>query len=429
MNMKLPYRYRVLILLFFLILITYLDRFCIALVGVEIKSEFNLTNGQFGWVVSAFALAYALFEIPSAVLGDRIGQRSVLIRIVLWWSLFTALTGLTTGFVSLIVVRFLFGMGEAGAFPNSSGVVSHWFPARETARSISSLFIGLNAGAAIAPLIVIPIAAAFGWRSSFFVNGFIGLVWVLVCFVWFKNNPSDVKKISKEERDYIEKERPFINRHQALSWKKALANPSLRALVIAFFCSQWGLFFFVSWMPVYLQEGRHFSKADVKIISSSLFIFGIAGSIFSGWLSDWMVKRKGLRFGRRFIGAFALGFLGISFFIDAITTNNTLAMVSLITGYLIFSFNGIVSFSVCLDLGGNSAGTVAGIMNFFGQIGSFFLGIVFGKVADYTHNFNASLYVLAFVLCTGSLFWLAVDPRKKVIAESGHLLELLKIKA
>src|SRR5215472_6144016 len=166
MKNKFPYRYRLLVFLFFLTLITYLDRVCISLVGVRMKTEFSLSNEQFGFVQGAFALAYALFEIPSGALGDRIGQRAVLIRIVLWWSLFTALTGATTGLVSLIAVRFLFGMGESGAYPTSSAVISRWFPAGETARSMSSLFVGQNAGAAIAPLIVIPIAASFGWRAS-----------------------------------------------------------------------------------------------------------------------------------------------------------------------------------------------------------------------------------------------------------------------
>src|SRR5262245_61446986 len=119
---KFPYRYRVLVFLFFLTFITYLDRIAISLVGVRIKADFDLSNEEFGWVVAAFSLAYALFEIPSGILGDRIGQRAVLIRIVLWWSLFTVLTGLTTGLITLIIVRFLFGVGEAGAYPNSSAV-------------------------------------------------------------------------------------------------------------------------------------------------------------------------------------------------------------------------------------------------------------------------------------------------------------------
>ena len=240
-----PYRYRVQILLFFLILITYLDRVCISLVGVKIKSEFKLTNEQFGWVLGAFALAYALFEIPSGVLGDRIGQRKVFIRIVLWWSLFTALTGATTGLLTLMSTRFLFGMGESGAFPNSSGTISRWFPTAETARSTSWLFIGSNVGAAIAPLIVIPIAAAYGWRAPFFVNGLIGLIWVAVCFLWFKNNPAEMKNITREEKSFIETNRRFINHRQKFPWKAAFKNRSLWALVAAFFCSQWGLYFFL----------------------------------------------------------------------------------------------------------------------------------------------------------------------------------------
>src|SRR5262245_39738090 len=129
MNRKFPYRYRVLIFLFSLMFITYLDRICIGLVGKRVITEFHLTNEQFGWVLSAFSLSYALFEIPSGILGDRNGQKAVLTRIVLWWSLFTILTGVTTGLVSLIIVRFLFGMGEAGALPNGSGVISRWMPA------------------------------------------------------------------------------------------------------------------------------------------------------------------------------------------------------------------------------------------------------------------------------------------------------------
>src|SRR5215813_4058587 len=137
MIQKFPYRYRVLIFLFFLMFITYLDRICIGLVGKRIITEFHLSNTQFGWVLSAFSLAYALFEIPSGIMGDRRGQKVVLTRIVLWWSLFTVLTGFTTGFVSLLIVRFLFGMGESGALPNTSGVISRWFPVHELSRGLS----------------------------------------------------------------------------------------------------------------------------------------------------------------------------------------------------------------------------------------------------------------------------------------------------
>src|SRR6476620_519777 len=337
MSQKIPYRYRVLLFLFFLSFITYLDRICISLVGVRIKSEFNLTNEQFGWVLGAFALAYAIFEIPSGILGDRIGQKAVFIRIVLWWSLFTALTGMTTGLISLIVVRFLFGMGESGAYPTSSSVISRWFPTNETARSMSALFVGQNAAAAIAPLIVIPVAVAFGWRASFFANGFIGLGWVIICYVWFRNNPSEMKGISAEERSYIENNRRFTEHRQRFSWKIALKSRSLRGLVAALFCSQWAQYFFIAWMPVYLQEGRHFSENDVKIITSNFFMLGIAGVVLAGFSSDWLAKGKGLRFARRFLGMFPLGILAVLFFIAATTTSNTVVITSLYIGQLFYS--------------------------------------------------------------------------------------------
>src|SRR5882757_3064426 len=317
MKKKFPYRHRVLILLFFLILITYLDRVSISLVGVRIKAAFNLNNEQFGWVLGAFALAYALFEIPSGMLGDRIGQRAVFLRIVLWWSLFTALTGAVTGLTTLMITRFLFGIGESGAFPNSAGVMGRWFPRTENGRSMSTLLIGMNAGAAVAPLIVVPVAVAFGWRAPFFVNGVIGILWVLVCWLWFRNEPSEMKGISTEETRLIEENRRFTSYHQSFPWKTILRNRNIWTMLVSFFCSQWALYFFIAWMPVYLQQGRHLSENNMKLATSYLFIIGIAGALISGIWSDWLVKKKGLSFGRRFVGLIALGMTGLCFLVAA----------------------------------------------------------------------------------------------------------------
>jgi sugar phosphate permease len=369
-------------------------------------------------VLASFSLAYALFEIPSGILGDRMGQRSVLIRIVLWWSIFTALTGMTTGLISLIIVRFLFGIGEAGAFPNSSGVISRWFPASETSKGLSSVFLGLNVGAAIAPLIVIPVAVHYGWRTIFFANGFIGLMWVTACYFWFRNNPSEMKGISKEERSYIEENRRFKVHPKKVNWKLALKNRNLLVLATAFLCSQWGNYFFIAWMPVYLQEGKHFSENEMKMTSFYVFITGIIVVMSVGLLSDWLVKKRGVLFSRRFFGMFALGGLSASLIVTCFISNNTLVAIALITGHLFFSANGIASFSTCVDIGGSNAGTVAGVMNFFGQIGGFLLSISFGKIADLANNFNLAVFILAAVLLVGCLLWLLVDPRKQVVMES-----------
>ena len=417
MKIKLAYRYRVLVFLFFLILITYLDRISISLVGVRIKEEFHLTHTQWGWVVGAFSIAYALFEIPSGMLGDRRGQRAGLIRIVLWWSLFTALTGVTTGLTSLVINRFLFGMGEAGAYPNSTAVISRWFPVGESSLGISSLTAGQSLGAAVAPFIVVPIAVYLGWRTTFFINGAVGLMWVAVCVYWFKNNPSDIKGISSAEKDFIETNRCYSSHDESISWKSILTNRSLLALLIAFFCSQWNMYFLVAWMPNYFREGRNFTESDMMWVTSAVFAPAVVTSFFGGLLSDWIIKKKGLKFGRRFMGTFCLALPGTLFLVAATTTSNTLLITCFALCNVLQMCFGMAAFGVCVNIGGRHTGRIAGIMNCVGQTGAFLMAIFFGKIVDLTHSFNAPLFVIASVLFIGSFLFLLVDPTKKLASE------------
>jgi MFS transporter, ACS family, glucarate transporter len=409
-----PYRYRVLILLCSLTTLTYLDRICISIVGVRIKAELSLSNEQFGWVLASFALAYALFEIPSGVLGDRIGPRALFIRIVLWWSLFTALTGLATGLVSLIILRFLFGMGESGTYPNCLITISRWFPANETGRALTWVGIGSQIGSAVAPLIIIPLTASYGWRMPFYVNALIGVIWVLCCFFWFRNFPAEMHNISVKEQHYIENNSRFSSGQQLIPFKIIFKNRTLWALMFMYFCCQWANYFFVAWMPVYLQEGRHFSEAETSPVIFALFSTGITGFLAGGFFGDWIVKRKGLRFGRRFIGMTGLGLCGLMIFLSAVTSQNTISAYCLIAANGFFSFGVMVSYAVCSDIGRNNTGTVTGAMNFFGQMGAFFLALIFGKIADMTHNFTYPIFIVAFVMFTGCLLWLAIDPTKRL---------------
>jgi len=417
MRKQLPYRHRVQVLLFFLILITYLDRVTISLVGVRIKTEFHLSNEQFGWVLGSFALAYALFEIPAGILGDRIGQRKMLLRIVTCWSLFTALTGFTTGLVSLLIVRFCFGIGEAGAFPTASAAVSRWFPAAETARGISSQTLGVNVGAALAPLIVVPIAIALGWRAPFFVNGAIGCIWIIVCYLWFRDDPIEMKHIPIDEINLIHSTRKQPKHHHPFPWKTALRSRNIWALGITFFSSQCGLYFFIAWMPIYLQQGLRFTESNMKTIMTLLFVAGIAGGLAGGIIADRLTRIKGLNFSRRLIGCFALAAMGGCFIAAALTPNRLTATALLILANACFMFYPITAFATCVDIGGRHCGTVAGTMNFFGQLGSFFIGIAFGRIVDKTHNFNTPLLYIAAILIAGSAIWLLVNPSQKLAKE------------
>jgi ACS family glucarate transporter-like MFS transporter len=415
--LKFPYRHRVRALIFFLILITYLDRITISLVGVRIKSAFHLSNTQFGWVVGAFALAYAIFEIPSALLGDRIGQRKVFLRIVVWWSVFTALTGAVNGLTSLILVRFLFGIGESGAYPNCSGVVARWFPKSETTRGISWMSMGSNAGAAIAPLLVVPLAIYYGWRMPFFVNGVIGLIWVMVCYRWFRNHPAEMKKISPEEKEYIEQNRCFVSHKANFPWKRALKNYMLWALVISFFCTQWANYFFIAWMPNWLQEGKHFTEQQMKLATSYVFIIGILSSFICGIFSDRLVRKKGLRVARRAIAISCFILMAGLILISAGTNDPLIVTVALISAHFFQAPAIITCFSTCVNMGGDRAATVAGIMNFFGQMGAFLMSVIFGKIVDLTHSFNAPMFVMVGVLLIGAICWLLIDASKQITVE------------
>jgi len=409
-----PYRFRVLVLLCGLTTLTYMDRICVSIVGVRIKAALHLSNEQFGWVLAAFALAYALFEIPSGMLGDRIGPKRVFIRIVLWWSLFTALTGVAGGLVSLVVIRFLFGMGESGTYPNAILTVSRWFPLQETGKALSWVGIGSQIGAALAPLIIVPIAVAYGWRAPFFVIGAIGLVWVGACRAWFHDFPAQVKAMPPAEKELIAASCRHKDTQHQVPFKLIFRNRTLWPLMLMYFCCQWANYFFIAWMPVYLQEGRGFTENAMKQIASTLFVAGIAGFIAGGAAGDWFLKLQGLKMGRRLTGMIGLGGCGLLLFIAALSASNTVTVCCLIGANFSFSFGVMVSYAVCADIGRNNTGTVTGAMNFFGQMGAFFLAIVFGRIVQVTHNFEYPLYVVAAVLFTGCLLWLAINPEKQL---------------
>lgn len=392
--------------------LTYLDRICISIVGVRLKADLHLNNEQFGWVLAAFALAYAVFEIPSGMLGDHIGPRKIFIRIVLWWSFFTAVTGLVNGLVALLIVRFLFGIGESGTYPNSILTVSRWFPVNETGKTLSWVGIGSQLGAALAPLIIVPIAAAYGWRMPFFVIGAIGLVWVWICYEWFRDFPAQMNKMPDSEKKMIAASCRHKDGQHLVPWKLIFRNSTLWPLMLMYFCCQWANYFFIAWMPLYLQEGRGFSENAMKQITSALFIVGIFGFIAGGAAGDWLLKRKGLKKGRRLTGMTGLGACSFLLLMAGLSTNNNITAVCLIGANFSFSFGVMVSYAVCADIGRNNAGTVTGAMNFFGQMGAFFLALIFGKIVQVTKNFDYPLYVLAIVLFCGCLLWLAIDAEK-----------------
>ena len=405
------YRSRVLGLLSLLLVITYLDRVCISVAGPRMQEALHISPLAWGWVTGIFTLSYAVFEIPSGALGDRIGPRRVLTRIVLWWSAFTALTGTVTSFVPLLLTRFFFGMGEAGAFPNASVAVARWFPVHERGRAFGISLMSSQLGGAIAPLLVVPIQVHYGWRASFFVFGVLGVAWSAVWYYWFRDSPAEKSGVSQAE---LEETRGLVAKaHQGLPWKIALRSGNMWTTMGVAFCYVYTLYFFQSWFHTYLVKARGYSEHDL-LLSSLPFLVGACANFGGGLASNVLVRRLGLTWGRRSIGVLGLGIAAASI-VGVIVTQHwlgTLVLLSLAYGGI--TFQQPTMFAVCLDIGGEYAGAVVGAMNTAAQVGSFGGSLAFGYLVDRYGSYNVPFFPMAAFLLIGAWLWLKVDPNRPV---------------
>ena len=412
-------RHGVLGLLFMLSIITYVDRVCISVAGPLMQKELDMSPEQWGWVVAAFAIAYAVFEIPSGAMGDSIGPRKTLARIVLWWSAFTSLTGVVSNFFVLLAVRFLFGAGEAGAYPNASSTISRWFPATERARAHGVVWMASRVGGAISPFLVIPIQIKYGWRASFLVFGILGVIWTAVWYAWFRDNPQDKAGVTQIEIDEIGPPREATP--HGLPWGQALRSSNLWWIMIMYHTYCWGSFFYLSWLHTFLVKGRGFDNADVLKYSWLPFAFGGTANFLGGVVSDRLVKRIGLVWGRRAVGMFGLGMS--AFFIAAtmFTEDKLLSVLFLALGYAGSDFMLPVAWAVCLDVGRKHAGAVSGAMNTAGQLGSTLTSIAFGYLVTAYGTYNAPLVPMAVMTAISALLWLKIDPSIQLIPERDQL--------
>lgn len=411
------YRYRVLALLFLLSIITYLDRVCISVAGPRMQKELGLGPDLWGWVVGAFTLSYALFEIPTGAMGDRIGTRRVLTRIVLWWSAFTTLTGVVASFPMLLLVRFAFGAGEAGAYPNSSSTISRWFPPAERARATGIVWMASRLGGALAPLLVIPIQVQYGWRASFYCFGIVGVLWAAVWYGWFRDHPSEKPQVPPAELAEIGG--GMRRAHTPLPWGVALRDSNFWTILAMYHLYCWGSYFYLSWLHTYLQKGRGFSEEQMGFLSTLPFIMGAIGNLSGGFLSDALCRRFGLKWGRCATGAGGLAVSGCLLLATALTPSRMAAVIFLALGYGAMDMMLPSAWAVCLDVGQRYAGAVSGSMNMAGQAGSFLSSVAFGYMVNYFGNYNQPLIPLALTLIAAAALFLRIDPNRLLIPASG----------
>lgn len=409
------YRHRVLGLLGLLAALTYLDRVAISVAGPRMQESLNISPEAWGWVVGIFTLSYAVFEIPTGRMGDRIGARRVLTRVVLWWSAFTAFTGVTSNYYVLLFTRFCFGAGEAGALPNIGISVSRWFPVAERARAMGFIMMALQLGGALAPVLIVPIQARYGWRASFYVLGAAGVVWCIAWYGWYRDRPAEKAKIAPAEIEEIGV-RSYEDNH-SLPWGVALRSMNLWALMLVALCYVYGLYFFISWLHTFLVKGRGFSEGDL-LLSMAPAILGACGNVCGGFVSDALTRRWGLKWGRRSVGLIGLSCAAFFTIATILTTNKfaTLFFLGLVYGGITLQQTVVVT--VAIDISRKYVGGILGALNMIGNVGGFLFSVSFGYFVKWFGSYDLALIPVALMLTMSGLLWLRVDATEELIPET-----------
>jgi len=432
-------RYRILTLIASLSLLTYLDRICISRVQGEIQRDLGLSDIEMGVVFSAFLVGYALFEIPVGWLSDMWGARAVILRIVLWWSLFTALTGavfnflpestlwlplpwgwiaLSWGFASMIMVRFLFGCGEAGVYPTLANVVRTWFPLTERAQAQGVILMSSRFGAALAPLVIGRLSDAVGWRLAFVVLGLLGVAWSLLFAKVFRERPAEHPDVDSQELALIGT--PSVaNMHGGprLPWREALRSRTVWGLGVLFVLSNsFGWAFYTTWQGRYLLDVHGLSFRDSELWTGLPYLCGAAGTLLGGVFSDRILLRtKSLRWARSLVGMAGLGGAGMCFLAASLVDERwqTVALFSLAA----FSSDLFLApfFAAITDVGGRFTGTLAGTLNMLGLLGASLFVMVVPWLLKQGVAWQQVLQIIACALLCAAALWLTVDAGRPLL--------------
>ncbi len=415
-------RYQVLGVVCVVYLITYLDRVCISVAAPLMMEEYQLSTLQWGAVLSAFSWTYAAFQIPIGALSDRLGPRRILAAIVTFWSLMTGLTAIAWNFTSLLVMRLLFGLGEAGAFPTATRAFAHWIPATERGLAQGLTHACARLGGAITPLIVAVMMAQWGWRSAFYAFAALGIVWALGWYYWYRDTPSAFReKWGRINAAEIELINPGAKRPKSgIPLRVLMRSRNLWFLSLSYPTYCYTLWIFLSWLPSYLVDARGFSILKMGIFASLPLLAGTIGDTLGGVLSDRLWKRtKNGRFSRRVVAMGGM-LVAAAFMIPGALTDSPYLAVF----YLACSLFGLemavgVYWAVCLDVGHEYAGAVSGMMNTCGNIGSALSPLAFGAILHYTGSWIYPFVVASGLLLIGSALWMKVDPELSVAEELG----------
>lgn len=407
---------------------TYIDRVCISAAAGDIKRELALSDQMMGHVFGIFAIGYALFQIPAGWMADRYGPRHALTWVVGLWSVFTAVTGLAFNAASLLVIRFLFGVGESGAFPGATRALYAWLPARERGIAQGIFHSGARVGAALSLLLLPWLIALIGWRWMFIVAGVSGLLWVAAWYSWFRDDPARHRGVSAAELALIQADQApaaQANATAAPLWR-ILTSTNLLLAMLQYIASNVTFFISFTWLLPYLQSRWGTAAAALAPVP---LVAGALAQWFSGWLVTTLHRRGNAIGSRRgpAIGGFILSALGLVLCATA-SPDSALAFV-LCFSVAVFGVEMTISpsWAFCMDIGGAHSGAVSGAMNMIGNLGSAASAMLFPwcvanitlpVVAEQTGTANAFFVFAAALNLVAALAWLGMNPRRRSDAGS-----------
>jgi MFS transporter, ACS family, glucarate transporter len=409
-------RYKVVGLVVALGMVTYLDRACIGALAPDIMRDLSLSKEQMSMVYSAFALAYGAFEIPTAWWADRRGTRNVLTRVVLWWSAFTMATAAAFNFSSMLLIRFFFGAGEAGAWPCVARTFSRWIPLGQRGRIQGIFFCGAHLAGGLTPMIAIAIGGAYGWRAVFIAFGLLGLVWTVIWHRWFRDEPSNHPDVNTAENALITAGRgEATNLHEGWAfWRRLFAHRNTLLLCLAYIPNSCAFFFCITWLPTFLQEKHHFDALVLGFFSGLPLLTAVLGDLFGGAATDWAARRFGLRVGRAGVAGVGNAIAGVAM-LSATIVPHPVAAIGLISLAVTATMATLgATWGTCLDIGGRHVGVVSAAMNTAGQVGSFSTPLAVTWLLAHFGDWNAPVLAIGGIFLLGAACWFLIDPRERL---------------
>jgi MFS family permease len=456
-------RYRVLAFLTVMTFVLYLDRVCLGQAAPLIQKELDLSDTALGFVAAAFTLAYAVFEIPTGRWGDRYGSRGVLTRIVVWWSFFTAFTGAATGLWMLLLVRFLFGAGEAGALPNSARILRQWFPESARGEAQGIVTTGMMIGGAAAPVASQFLIdgldhawkldvfgwhiryAGFGWRWTFMIFGLIGLTWAISFYLWFRDDPANHRAVNAAERkligirsrvvpssrtdpeapapDLIDIDEHSTGAHAPIPWNQVLPCANIW-LLGAVMMTMSGIYYMLfSWYPKYLQSARGVAPGESSWLTTLVLGAGAFGCYLGGRLTDWLVTTTGnRRWGRTAQSVVGAGIAAAGIFASISTESSLLASIFIAIACFGVQIQVPAWWASATQVSGRHVGALFGMMNMLGAVGGIASQIFLGRFADWMKElgytgraqWDPGFYVYVAVALIGMTLWSLINPEKTV---------------